>query len=206
MSRIIDLTGRRFGKIVVLRREGTYHWRSGSCPSWLCKCDCGRTIVVLGPNLRRGQASCTCIFVRHGEYSRGLSAEYRIWRGLITRCTNHRGREWPNYGGRGIRVCERWRADFNAFLADMGRRPTSAHSIDRIDNDGHYEPGNCRWATDTEQAANKRNNVTLTWRGRTLHLAEWARQLGIKKTTIRERLRRGWSHERALSTSVGGGT
>jgi hypothetical protein len=112
-----------------------------------------------------------------------------------------RGRSFADYGARGIRVCARWES-FSNFLADMGSRPSSRHSLERIDNDGHYEPGNCKWATLAEQARNRRNNRRLTYAGETLTLVDWSERTNITKATIWERLRRGWSVERALTTPV----
>lgn len=117
-----------------------------------------------------------------------------MWR----RCTNPRRPQFRYYGGRGIRVCERWR-DFSVFLSDMGERPSPAHSPDRIDNDRGYEPGNVRWATQREQTRNRRTNVIVTAFGRAMTLAAWAEGFGINESTLRERLRRGWLPERAVT-------
>lgn len=116
---------------------------------------------------------------------------------MIQRCRDLHCAAWPRYGGRGIKVCDRW-LRFAEFLADMGQRPPGT-SLDRYpDNDGNYEPSNCRWATRKQQANNKRNNHRLTFRGETLSIAEWARNLGIPEGTIRNRLRYGWPPERVL--------
>jgi hypothetical protein len=119
------------------------------------------------------------------------------------RCTNPANACFERYGGRGITVCDRWRDSFDDFFADMGMFPSRDHSIERIDNLGAYEPSNCRWATRTEQGANKRNNVRLTLNGRTQLISEWARELGIQRLTIRRRINDlGWTPERALTTPV----
>jgi hypothetical protein len=99
---------------------------------------------------------------------------------MICRCENRNAADYPRYGGRGIRVCERWRSSVEQFMADMGPRPTAKHSIERIDVNGNYEPANCRWATMDEQARNKRSNIRVTFEGRTLCLKEWSRELGVK--------------------------
>ncbi len=128
------------------------------------------------------------------------SPEYRAWTAMKTRCYNPNFPKYQGYGRRGITVCERWRNSFEVFLDDMGFRPTPQHSVDRYpDNDGNYEPGNCRWATRSEQASNRSTNRPITAGGRTMLLKEWAAETGIGETTIIGRLARGWSPERAVS-------
>lgn len=141
----------------------------------------------------------------HGEASKGQeTVEYRTWSRMKDRCTNTNSQSYPHYGGRGIRMCDRWSASFEAFLSDMGRRPGLGYSIDRINNDGDYEPGNCRWATKSEQNSNYSRNRTLTHDGRTQLLAEWAREVGIDARTIAARLDvAGWPVAEALLTPVG---
>jgi hypothetical protein len=128
--------------------------------------------------------------LKHGAaLSTGETPEYRSWRGMRDRCNCRSHSEFHRYGGRGIKVCARW-DDFLAFLVDMGKRPTSTHSLDRIDTDGNYEPSNCRWATPSEQARNKRTSIVLTHNGVTLHVLDWSRRLGLAMSTIRMRLRK----------------
>lgn len=137
---------------------------------------------------------------RHGDTRGGrISPEYRIWRGIKTRCLNPSDHSYPGYGGRGITICDRWRDSFEDFLADVGRRPSPKHSIDRINNDGSYEPGNVRWATPTEQQLNKMNNAVLTLNGVTRCQSEWSALTGVSQVTISARLRRGWIVEQALT-------
>jgi hypothetical protein len=162
MSKRIDHTGQRFGRWTVLAfaksdARGQAHW--------LCKCDCGEQKVVRGADLRNGSTfSCGCFKtaasilrnIRHGHARHGsISPEYRSWYALRGRCTNPKNTRYGDWGGRGIRVCDRWRS-FDNFLADMGRKPSPEYSIERRDNDGHYEPSNCYWATRKEQRANQR--------------------------------------------------
>lgn len=160
----INIAGRRFGRLIAVetvRRKGRLRWK--------CLCDCGRETVVACGSLRYGDTvSCGC-FKRdwiaaslskrtHGEAGpRGKrTPEYESWAGMLQRCENRAYRRFYDWGGRGISVCERWH-DFSAFLSDMGRRPSSKHSIDRINNDGNYEPANCRWANASQQRINRRD-------------------------------------------------
>lgn len=129
---------------------------------------------------------------KHGHSPRGgYSPEYSTWMGIIKRCTNPRARGYARYGGSGITVCERWRTSFLAFLADMGTKPSHAHTIDRIDNHGNYEPNNCRWATSAQQMRNTRATRMLTHNGETLTFAEWARRIGVSPATITRRVQEG---------------
>lgn len=139
---------------------------------------------------------------------RSHDAEYNVWRFMIRRCTCADHPRWNRYGGRGIKVCERWATSYEKFLSDVGRRPTPQHSIDRIDNDGNYEPGNVRWATRVEQAANQKRphaRRTLTFNGRTLSTREWASEIGITHQAIESRIDvSGWSVEEAVTIPKGG--
>ena len=157
--------GERFGRLIALQliRSKSAKRSVFSCR---CRCDCGARLDVVENNLRTGNTqSCGCLQrevmserITHGHARQDQhSAEYRTWQGILTRCTNVHVRSWKNYGGRGIAVCERWQKSFDAFLADVGPRPSAKHSIDRFpNNDGDYEPGNVRWATKQEQRANQR--------------------------------------------------
>jgi hypothetical protein len=131
--------------------------------------------------------------VSHPNATHGQSKtkDYSRWRGMHTRCYNANHETYPKYGARGIRVCERWHT-FENFLADMGNAPTAEHSIERINNDGNYEPGNCRWATTKEQARNRRSSRYLEHDGERLTVAEWAERMGVSAWVIENRLRRGW--------------
>lgn len=129
-----------------------------------------------------------------------LSAEHGIWKRMLQRCHDQAHISYVNYGGRGIAVCQRWRVNFEAFLMDMGRRPSAAHSLDRIDNDGPYDPTNCRWATRAEQSRNTSRNVMIRWNGVTKTATDWASETGLRVSAIYYRVKHGWSPERALTT------
>ena len=160
----LDLSGQRFGRWTVTSRQRRNKWGAAE---WRCRCDCGVTRWVLAQSLRaRVSRSCGCLVAElaakanttHGHAShRRWTPEYSSWVNMIQRCLNPKTPHYPHYGGRGITVCPRWRASFKAFLADMGERPAD-RTLDRIDNDGNYEPGTCRWATDSEQRQNQRRS------------------------------------------------
>ena len=147
--------------------------------------------------------------VVHGHARRGQNTpEYRLWWAMIMRCELKAGPRYDRYGGRGIKVCPRWRESFAAFLEDMGSRPSKAHSIDRINNDGDYEPSNVRWATRAEQNANKtqrKSRYKVQHNGMARSISDLAREAGISTNTMKHRLERGWPLSRALTEPVRGG-
>lgn len=191
----------RFGRLVAVHVDGK---ASDGHKIWLCVCDCGRTKKVLRSNLIHRTRSCGCLLregARKGSFKHGLSHtnEHSIWRRMIQRCGDSNHRAFNRYGGRGIKVCERW-LSFPNFYKDMGPRPSKQHSIDRKNNDQGYSPENCHWATWVEQATNTRANVRLTFNGTTQCLSQWERVLGLTRGRLHARLKSGWSIERALKT------
>lgn len=207
MARFIDRTGIKYGRLTALRLFGK-NKRGESL--WECVCDCGNPKITVGSWLSSGETgSCGCWeresrhfhTLTHGM-SRKKNVVYAAWCRLRGRCLNKNSKDYPDYGGRGITVCERWN-DFTLFLADVGERPSPKHSIDRIDTNGNYEPGNCRWATPKIQSNNRRNIQRFDFRGESKTLTEWAESSGIQMRTLFARIYySGWSVERALTTPV----
>lgn len=205
MTKTEAAIGQRFGRLVVLRVAGHDAARRAR---YACRCDCGRDVEIAAHSVIGGSStSCGCrnrevASARLKKHGRSRTAEHRTWLRIRDRCSNPDAIGFPRYGGAGVKVCDRWndpQTGFEAFLADMGERPSPRHSIDRIDNARGYEPGNCRWATVTEQANNKRSNHRVTCRGETLTVAQWARRVGMKRDVLKQRLRAGWPAERALT-------
>lgn len=197
-----DLTGRRFGRLTVLRRSP----RAGKS-RWACRCTCGTSVSVVAYNLVHKVAqSCGCLrdelsSRRNSTHGMKNTPTYRSWQAMISRCENTKHKFYKNYGGRGVRVATAWRRSFETFLRDMGRRPSSAYTIDRFpDKNGNYIKRNCRWATRTEQMRNKRTNRLIVFSGQRLCLADWAQRLGVRGSCIAYRLAHGWSVRRALTT------
>ncbi len=230
MSRLIDLTGRTFGRLTVVRRAESSRPRR---VAWLVQCACGSPPKsVAGNDIKRGTTvSCGChrreqtaiagartaaqnsragaakgaaARTRHGHCAIGVNSRmYSTWEAMIARCGNPHAKKYDLYGGRGIAVCERWRS-FENFLADMGPHPGKGLTLDRFPNgDGNYEPSNCRWATYSEQNRNLRTNVRVEFGGERLLLLEWAERTGIPEAALSSRLRRGWTPEEALTTPAG---
>lgn len=193
--------GSVFGKLTVLGpTEARY---LGSTQS-VVRCECGAVRDVPNDRLRAGtQVSCGCwgksVRTKHGAYKTKL---YSVWQAMRRRCENQTDPGYPNYGGRGITVCDRWQ-EFENFRADIGERPSKSHSLDRINNDGPYAPWNVRWATRTEQARNTSKNRLITYQGQTRCTEGWDMEFGVPAATIRARLFRGWDEVRAITTPVG---
>lgn len=179
---------------------------------WQCKCDCGKIIAVRDCHIKSGRSkSCGCLSVelftkrvkKHGLSNK--TPEYDAWLGMIKRCYNTG--DWNkagvrNYSGRGITVCQAWLDSFEAFLSHVGKRPSAKHSLDRIDNNKGYEPGNVRWADNITQSENRRTNLVITLDGESKPLSRWCRIFGIPYGTAISRIRRGWSHRNAILTPI----
>ncbi len=173
------------------------------------KCDCGKTILCRIAAVKSGNTkSCGCLKIdicikRSTSHGKCKWPEYDHWCRIINRCESPTNSRFSYYGGRGIKICRRWRHSFDNFISDMGRKPFPRASIDRIDNNGNYEPSNCRWANQTQQNNNKRNSVRLTFNGKTMTVAEWARERGVLQNALYARLRIGWSDEKILTVPIG---
>lgn len=203
MTGFIDLTGHKYGRLTVLRQgEGKRQPNGDRRTTWLCQCECGNAIEVLSYSLRTGNtASCGCLIsdlvvqrcTSHGHAGRkGRTTEYNAWESMKKRCGNEQGYL-------DVKVCKRWQDSFEAFLEDMGPKPTPQHSIDRIDPTGDYEPSNCRWLPLRAQAANKRNTVWVEWQGQRVSAGVLAKQLGIHRGSLYRVLNRGYSIEEAVA-------
>jgi hypothetical protein len=206
-----DLTGQHFGRLAVLR----YDEKRNGKHKWICRCDCGTERSVIAGNLLKGSTqSCGCLHRErtaeatstHG-YTRGPKkrSEYKIWGAMLRRCYKATDRAFRNYGGRGITVCDRWRfgegglSAFECFIADMGDRPSTAHSMDRRDNDAGYAPENCYWATSSQQAATRRVNIMVDWKGERLPLKVICRREGLPYLRVMQRRYKGWPTMDALT-------
>ena len=201
-GRLESAVGQRFGKLVVTDEAGFADKPYGRVRMVLCECDCGGKLTVALVSLDSGKTvSCGCVRKsRLGDATRthgkSRSATYLIWRSMKSRCLVPTNEHFSYYGGRGIAVCDRWMV-FENFLADMGERP-SGMTLDRINNNGNYEPGNCRWATRLTQSQNTRRNNVLTIKGETKCISEWARVSGVHIQTLLSRIRRGITGEQLL--------
>jgi hypothetical protein len=202
MSRLKDLSNQRFGRLTVIKRADNL----GHHTRWLCKCDCGNYTKSHTTSLTSGRAkSCGCLgrekatksITTHGGRYTQL---YSVWCGMKKRCYNKSYEYYNRYGGRGIKVCDEWRDDFAAFrewALNNGYR--DGMEIDRIDNDSNYMPGNCRWATRSEQIKNRSNSITITHNGQTLPLVEWCNIYGIGYKLAHARYKKGWDFQKIFS-------
>lgn len=207
MAKLIDITWARFTSLVVRRPGRRTMDRVQNVLLWECVCDCGNFVEVSGADLRSGHTkSCGCL--RAGNPTHGMSktSTYGIWRGVKNRCLNSNVKGFSNYGGRGIAICDRWnigengKSGFECFIEDVGERPSKKHSIERLDVNGHYAPGNVAWATLKEQANNRRCTRFIDYQGSRISLSEAIETSGCKihYEIVAGRIARGWSVMDAL--------
>lgn len=194
-----DLSGQSFNLLTAICRLELHPL----CKRWLCRCACGN-FRVYKPHHLKLQQSCGCVKksqIGNAARTHGWSSrsQYRAWLTMRSRCTNPKNADYKRYGGRGIKVCDRWQV-FENFLADMGECPVGL-TLDRIETNGNYEPGNCRWATNHDQHRNKSSNVNLTFNGKTQCCADWANELGLSRNAISKRYRKGLPVEQILAKS-----
>lgn len=203
--------GMRFGFLTTLSKA-----RENGRTYWEVICDCGARKKVQQGQIRgakRPIKSCGCkriellraAHLTHGQSLKGKSEHYSTfvaWQSMIWRCNNKARADYKHYGGRGISVCQRWASSFQNFIDDMGPKP-SQHSLGRIDNDGNYEPNNCRWETLSQQARNKRTNRVITYEGKSMTLVEWAEATGLNRDTISKRLEAGWTVAQSITRPLG---
>jgi hypothetical protein len=202
-KRILDLAGQRFTRWFVVGFNSVSRHKTW----WLCRCDCGLEKLVDACSLRTGKSqSCGCYrseattrrMMKHGKAYHPL---YSCWKDMLTRCYKPNHKHFKSYGGRGIKVCERWHKCAN-FIEDMGPKPSARHTLERIDNSKGYEPGNCKWATRIEQANNTRTCRMINLHGETRTLSSWCHQLGFGVSTIRWRMDHGMNAEEAFSQPI----
>jgi len=193
-NRFLDITNIRFGKLIAIKEVGK---NKSNQYMWECLCDCGKKSIVSSSNLvRNNTKSCGCFgdsYLANKTRTHGMSSTrmFKIWVGIRKRCTNKKCIAFKDYGGRGIKVCERWQ-DFNNFYLDMKNSYSDKLTLDRIDTNGDYEPSNCRWATNKMQSNNRRNNVFINLNGVVKTVSEWADLSGVSSKRISHRVKNGW--------------
>lgn len=195
-----DISGQKFNMLTAIKYVGVI---SGGAALYKCKCDCGTVKNVRAKDLKGGHAiSCGCYRkARMTVHGNRHLPEYSVWKGMRARCNNKGHLAYKNYGARGISVCERWNV-FANFLADMGLRPTPHHTIERKNNHGNYEPGNCKWDTQQNQCRNFRRNRLVTWNGETKCVAEWAELTSLRPGLIISRLNKNLSLNEVFKGAV----
>jgi len=206
MGKLVNLVGKKFGKLLVVKRADN---RNNSV-FWLCKCDCGNEVVVRGDSLKQGKTqSCSCLqkekvkkvckknFIKHGLSKSRLS---NIWFNIKQRCNNPKSKNYQYYGAKNIQICCEWLEFKNFYNWAINNGYADNLSIDRIDVNGNYEPLNCRWTDYKIQENNRSNNVVVEYDNEAHTIAEWSRIVGIKYTTLLNRIKKGWNVEKALTT------
>lgn len=202
MSKFIDLTGQKFNMLTVLEKASTIN----GITTWKCKCDCGNITFVRGGNLKNNLVkSCGCLkHKKRNTHHLSHTKLFRTWNGIKRRCYYTKDKSYPDYGGRGITICDEWKDDFIAFYNwAMENGFNDSLSIERINVDGNYNPQNCRWATAKEQANNRRSCVMISYNGKTQNLTKWCEELDLNYKRVHNRMfKKGWDFEKAINTPV----
>lgn len=213
LPKTMDLTGQRFGRLLVIKRNGT----KGNKSTWLCKCDCGNSTLVTGSNLKAGTTkSCGCYRREYTSNTKGKHYQtktrlYQIWCGIKERCFLNNTKTYEDYGGRGITICPEWLGEHGfenfakwAYSSGYDERKNGEEcSIDRIDVNGNYEPSNCKWSNKKEQMNNMRKNFRVEYKGKVKTLAQWVEELNLPYHTVYSRIKRwGWTVEKAFETPI----
>lgn len=199
VSRVAPI-GKRFGRVVVI---GSPESRPGNSIAVPCRCDCGDVRFYYPRNLRVQKEPMCPPCREKSRPAKGHSGKhplFNIWKAMIQRCENPNHTHYADYGGRGVKICARWRNDFEAFAADMGDRPSPRHTIDRMNNQKGYQPGNCRWATQKQQLNNTRRTIYVEWQGKRITLSDASELSGVDRATIAWRVNRGWPMEKIMTT------
>ena len=209
MGKVFDLAGKRFDRLCVIERVENNKYGNSV---WLCQCDCGKQLRVRGDSLIKGNTkSCGClrtekVIERAKTHGKTNTKCYMEWANMKARCYNPNNKQYKDYGGRGITICDSWLNDFEAFYNYISTLPhfnEKGYTLNRIDNNGNYEPNNVEWADSITQANNKRNNHLITYNGKTQSLSQWAIEIGLNRSTLEQRINKyHWSIEKALTTPI----
>ena len=200
MRRVLVKQGDRYGKLTIIKEVE----KQNGFRMFECRCDCGNIKVFILNNLRRSHTTtCGCSWDGNPTHGMRKTKEYSSWSGMRRRCLDFKNPKYPSYGGRGIKICERWMESFENFYEDMGNIPGKCYSLGRIDNNGNYCPENCRWETMKQQARNKRNSKMITIDGVCRSMAEWSEISGLKYGALQYRLYTGWDPKEAITLKYG---
>lgn len=210
MPKIKDLTGIIRGRLTVISFSHSEHSSYGRIYFWNCLCSCGNVKAIRRNclSLKSGSMSCGCAIIeinktgiRNKKHEDTGSKEYTAWNNIKSRCFRKTNKHYRNYGGRGITVCDRWLNSYSNFISDVGRAPSDKHSLDRINNNGNYEPGNVKWSTIKDQSNNKRTSKLISYNGETMTVSRWANKLSLNYKTLWDRINNGWTIDRAFTTT-----
>lgn len=205
MSKIKDLTGEKFGRLKVIKYNGS---NKNGRALWLCQCDCGNTKTIIASSLLNGLTiSCGCYNKEHSKeihskHKQSYSKLYKVWNAMKTRCYNRNFMYYCNYGGRGIKICDEWKDFINFYNWAIQNGYKEGLTIDRINNDDDYKPNNCRWITRKQQNNNMRKNILIEYNGKKQTISEWANEYNLSRVALYYRLKRKWDIEKALTTTL----